>query len=267
MCLILPALLAVTAHLSAHGEGKHYLGRTQLELGGEYTSFKFEEHDEDGANIMTEKGCLAGLRAALIHRSPLYWRINGSYRRGNLEYDGATQAGTPVVTDTSDTLFDVEAVLGTDLAADDPNTVIAFYSGLGFRRWENEITGPGGYPRRTDYLYLPVGLEFDGPLGRRGWWGLRGQLDLLVRGMVRSDFSEISPELGEIKNTQSSGYGIRASFFVHLRVGRSSALSIEPFMQYWQIDASDVVTLADGSGLYEPANSTTVYGIAVSLLW
>ena len=258
--------LILLLHASAAAQDGWFC-ETHLEIGAEYSFFSYEEHDIDGARLMNESGPMFGVRAQLIHPSPLYWRINGSYRWGELEYDGATQGGMLLTADTTNTLFDIEAVLGTDLIPDEPDAVIAFYSGLGFRRWDNEILGPGGYPRQTDYIYLPVGLEFSGMLGSRGSWGVRGQLDLLVRGIVRSDFSEFSPETGVVKNTQTSGYGLNASLFLRIGFGRSSIISVEPFIQYWQIDMSDVAVLADGTGMVEPANSTTVYGIAVSLMW
>ncbi len=257
---IVLGMFVVAVSLQAYGE-EGFKDKLIFEIGGEYASFEYEE-EFGGSTLMTEEGSLPGLRAQITSYGGLFWQLSARYSAGDLEYEGQYQDGTPVTADTEDYIVEFRALLGADLTKADPNTAVPIFTGLGFRYWNDEIDAPGGYERETTYVYLPIGIEYTKSASDGSRWGVRGEADILLGGFVTSHLSDVDPDYPDIDNTQDSGYGMRASLFYMFPIGKKTSLSLEGFARYWSIDDSDVVL-----GVMEPANTTTVYGLAASLVW
>ena len=100
-----------------------------------------------------------------------------------------------------------------------------------------------------------------------GWfWGLSGELDILLWGNQRShiwsqgtwdwwDYDEW------IDNQQNRGYGLRGSVKLEKK-GDKVDLIIEPFIRYWKINESDLDWYHSA---IEPTNSTLEAGLRITL--
>ena len=189
-----------------------------------------------------------------------WWKDSGlemKYSGGDLlEYDGSTWGGTPVTADSEDYIFETRALVGTNLIP--RPTPLYLYGGVGYRYWNNQIEGAGGYKREIEYLYCPLGLRFFGPVSKNWHWRVEAEYDLFLRGTVKSRLSDVHPSYPNIENTQDSGYGARGSAALARQFKRGE-ISFGPFVQYWDIDDSDI-----DMGCYEPANTTTVFGFQVA---
>lgn len=235
-----------------------------LELAAVAESFEYEE-----PGLMRETGELYGVEAALDAAEAPGWgfELRGRYLGGELHYDGQTQAGTPVETDTDDDLTQVAGHIG--YTARDQGVDAFLYTGYGNRYWDQTLNGPGGYQREIEWHYLPVGARMDGDLGARGWsWALRVEYRELLDGDVTSRLSDVDPGLNDLRNNVDSGHGYRLAFRVERDLG-GYALTVTPYYTYWDVEASDLqpVTFNGvliGSG-YEPANETEVVGVTAGL--
>ena len=118
---------------------------------------------------------------------------------------------------------------------------------------------PSGYERESNYLYIPLGYQFDSS-HKVGWsFGATAEFDLFLWGRQRTHWSDFNPVLPDIDYRQNSGYGYRVSLrFQHK--SKDAIFTIEPFFRYWDIDKSEVEL-----GTLEPANETLEYGI--KLIW
>jgi hypothetical protein len=120
------------------------------------------------------------------------------------------------------------------------------------------------YERESNYLYVPLGYQFDSS-HEVGWsFGFSAEFDFFIVGNQRSHLGDISSAWDDVENRQESGYGYRASVrFQHK--SKDEIFVIEPFFRYWDIDESKVAYDSSGRRWVEPANETREIGI--QLIW
>jgi hypothetical protein len=267
----LQVLLLVASGIccKVHGDGPPLLTGSTWEIGFEYNYLEYEER-EGGRKFMEEEGSLFGLGTAWTshHPSGLMLRVATGFVGGELDYDGQTQSGVPLTADTEDFIWKIRGLIGYDY--DLPDFVLTPYTGIGYRYWNDDIGGPGGYEREVEYLYTPIGIETAAPLGDEWIWGVRGEYDLFWGGEVKAHFSDVHGGLNNPTVDQDDGYGARGAVYLKRRL-RNVSLGLEIFIRYWDIDRSDedIVTLygAPIGVSWEPKNETTVTGFQISLLF
>jgi hypothetical protein len=218
--------------------------------------------------LMRESGIMYGVAGAYTRVGRgLMWRVDGTLSTGEMEYVGSYWDGTPLtVKGIRDTMFETRAVLGPTEFVYLSSYYLPFV-GVGYRYlYDGADTIPGGYQRKSNYLYIPLGV--DGLVMMKGRWsmGFTAEYDLFVLGRQYSYLSDADPGLNNIKNTQNSGHGYRAS--LKLILDGKQQLVIEPFYKYWKIAESDVVPLTyygapTPYGGVEPSNNSTELGVRV----
>ncbi len=235
-------------------------------------SFKYEE-----PGLMKETGTLYGLygRWERSNVGPGTVAVSASYLAGGLDYEGSTQSGIPVKSNTDDFITEIVATYGWDFRG--PVYEQRPYIGLGYRYWNDRIkdsaTSTGvpvfGYEREVSYLYAPLGIRFNGGLASNWTWATRVQYKYFIEGQVRTHLEDVDPGFNTLENKQSSGYGydIAATFMRLFGGGGVKGLAIEPYYSYWSIKQSDNATVTYygtpvGYG-YEPKNNTKVLGLRV----
>jgi len=218
------------------------------------------------------KGILYGARAAIIEqveKYPVVAKGEIHYAIGRVDYDGFLSNGTPHTDEGTDWFFDGRMNFGYEFIAG--RTSIIPFLGLGYRYWLDDLESANAYERDVRYLYSPIGFEINDDLGR-GWsWGIAGEFDFFWRGWVDSHLEDVNASFNTVKNVQDSGYGARGSLYVRRNLGKTTSISIEPFVRYWDIDESNTapVTFTGvliGSGV-EPANHTIESGLQISVLF
>lgn len=191
---------------------------------------------------------------------------------GSLDYNGETWGGTPIEEDSDDFIIETRGLIGYDYLTDNENLITPF-TGIGYRYWNNDIDGTGGYEREVQYWYAPIGITSMGSLAKNWTGGITAEYDLFLGGTVKSHLSDVDSSLNdpEVDQEALDGYGLRFSVhFTRQFEERGHSLSFEPYIRYWDIDESDEETLTvNGSptGYYvlEPENETRSYGIRLSL--
>lgn len=238
------------------------------EIAPEIFYFFYEEPSLD----VDWRGWLYGARASYTEKSrttPWKGRLEVSYAIGSVDYDGSLSDGTPITSGGTDWFFNGRLLLGYDWALG--RQILTPILGLGYRYWFDDLEGTGAYRRRVRYLYSPLGIETRRPIGKTWSFGIRGEYDLFWRGWVRSHLSDVSVLYNDLDNRQDTGYGVRGSFYLKREAGKKYTFTIEPFIQYWDIDDSNLAPLTFagtliGSGR-EPANKTIESGLRVSAVF
>ena len=245
----------------------------EWDIGYELTYFKYEE-TSGGSELMQEDGILNGLHAALTYHSegkPLMWRAEGRFAGGELDYDGQTWGGDPVTADTDDFILGLRGLVGWD--CEHERFASTLFSGLGYRYWNDEIDGLGGYEREISWLYIPVGVEAATPLNEHWIFGASVEGDVLAYGWVKSHLSDAVPGFNDptVKQDFGSGYGVQTFIYLKRQTKGPISWSIGVFADYWDIDESDEETLTYygilAGWVVEPDNETTQVGVRASLHW
>ena len=241
-----------------------------FEVGPELYLFEYEE-----PGYMKEEGNFIGVVLGFTSRGwagslpdkrgGFMFRGEGRFAYGQVDYEGQTWDGVPVTaSDIDDLAMEGRLLLGGDFLVG--NTVNTIYAGGGYRYLNDDLSKyAGGYERRSNYFYVPVGYQFDSTY-KAGWsFGFRLEYDFFIWGVQESDLSELGYPYTDVQNDQDSGYGYRASIKIQNKHRRAS-LIIEPFFRYWDIDDSEIVYESWGSGR-EPANNTTEIGVQIILMF
>ncbi len=171
---------------------------------------------------------------------------------GQVDYDGhlLDEDNTPYTVDgIDDFLIDARYLIGVDVTP--KNILETLYSGIGYRFLQDDSSfDPAGYLRKSNYLYIPLGLKIE--RGYKNGLSLGGsvEIDLLVYGQQYSKIDNL-----RIRNHQDAGVGVRAAVDIVNR-GKNSNFKIQPFIKYWNFNDSE-----DKHGYYEPDNKTVQIGI------
>ncbi len=234
------------------------------EIGAELYNFKYEESvmDEEGVFYGFNLGCILRPWVPDSHTESMpdggaMLGFEGRVAFGQVDYDGSLTDATPLTIDNiDDYTLETRAIFGADWLRTD--TMHTAYAGIGYRYLNDDSSfHPSGYERESNYVYLPIGYQFDANLNS-GWsWGARLEYDIFLWGEQRSHLSDVltTPPLPDIENEQDTGFGYRASVRFQRKYS-DGVLIIEPFFRMWDIDDSDI-----SGGWFEPANETKEYGV------
>ena len=231
---------------------------------------RYLEYEEE--DLMEEDGWLYGVVGRYTHHGKNHFMFETSlnYVFGELDYDGQTWGGTPIEEDTDDWIFEGRVLLGGDFKIKS-SSIITFFTGVGYRYWNDDIDGSGGYEREIEYWYLPIGVEATCASIKNWILGIRVEYDLFLGGSVKSHLSDVHPSFNDPKVDQDfgDGYGVKASLQIDRKLSKNYGLSIEPYITYWDIDESDTSTLTvygiPVAYVVEPENETTAYGMRLTI--
>ncbi len=234
-------------------------------------AFAVEDFSYEEPSLMKEEGTLYGgrVRWHSVNEQGFSLELQTTLLGGELDYDGYTWGGEPVQTDTDDVVWQGAVLAGYAFASRD----LIAYSGLGGRYWRQELKGVGGYEREIEWLYVPLGLDWQGSFVNNRWsWSARAEGRWLITGEVTSHLSDVSRAFSDVENDVDDGYGYELSLSLRYRLEPSSvveALVITPYYQYWDVDRSDLQPLrawgVPVAEVYEPDNETEILGIRLGL--
>lgn len=236
-----------------------------LVITGPYVGYRFQYFDyvEPSPDIH-QFGALNGAVVGydgIIRGNDFFYKAELEYLTGTLSYNGYYQGGGALEADTNDHTALLRFNIGFT-TYQTTNTALQFYSGLTSRYLYDYVQASGGYRREISQVTLPLGI-----IRRQAFnhwaYGLMGEIDILVSGVVRSHLSDVGPSYTDIENKQSRGFGARVGAEFDIPIN-SMTLMIQPTFQYWVRDDSDIDTTSQGSYL-EPHNTTKIYNLSVSL--
>jgi hypothetical protein len=242
-----------------------------------YLHFFYEEPD---LNVELD-GDMYGIFGSYTYHKKALLSTSIEYSWGELDYDGFLQEigddGTPRVGDplqgkTDDWILEWRGLLGLDFPVG--KCLLTPFSGVGYRYWNNEGQGTAFYRREVSYWYSPIGLAFFGAFSPRWTFGISGEYDYFWSGKSETNLPDVLYGLPAVhlSFSQHGGYGLRGSLWIKAQLARHFALSVEPFIRYWDIEESKTVPLTyfglpTGLAVVEPENQTTEYGVLLNLIF
>ncbi len=242
--------------------------RHSLAVGPAVADFDYRESD-DGARLNHEQGTLPGL--------DLKWQTLGarylaeaefSYFRGDVDYDGATQGGTQVNTDTAEEIWRGEVAAGWRYEQS-PRIEYQAIAGIGYRDWQRDIRAmesARGLLETYTFWYGSIGFRALYYPSAKHSWKLQLSAKRPLNPQVQVEFENaldtVRLDLGEettVDISLSWQYDFQASL----------GLEAELFHQAWDMGRSaDQVLTQDGVAvgtLFEPGSETTSTGFALRL--
>jgi hypothetical protein len=239
--------------------------------------FGYREFSEQGRELNREDGILPGVRlSARSSRDRVFVRLDASLHDGTVDYDGETQTGAPVETDTGTRLFSFSAEAGRWVGAR-PGRWGA-YLRVARRLWERDIQSTGsvqGLYEEYRWSEVGAGLRHVWPASEQGRWThelsamafavVDGDIFVELSGVEGRNWDDTSLELGD-----ESGYRLRYTASRELASGR--LLRIEPYYAYWEFGRSNTRTItANGSAtsltVTEPRSESRRIGVSVGLVF
>lgn len=247
-------------HYSDRERRKRHFGEVYFEVSNIY-------YDEP--NFARNKGFMYGVSGDYTYRPNHFMlKLDGRFSLGNVDYWSSNYTANGIRDYNLETRFSV----GYTLKAGSRKARFTPFFGLGHRYLFDGFSAisPGGYDRKSNYLYSPAGMETMFRLGHRLSLGLTGEYDLFWHGWQYTELQQEGLSVVPVKNDQTDGWGARGSLAITRRLGRID-FTIAPFFRYWDIKQSDlgfqIISIYSQGYLYyfgfpgvEPRNTTTEWG-------
>lgn len=233
-----------------------FIGETSA-LAGEFhggASYLYMQMHYKEPAVMDEKGSLRGigLDGRYDFTESLSLAVQAKFLSGELEYNGATFAGTPIKQTTKDQLREYRSLVSYDVGD------FSTYSGYGIRYWRNDLVI--SYVRETTYHYIPIGLRYT-----LNPFYFTYEFRHFLNGVNKSHMSDVDASRNDVTLKQESGksYSFELGFFTEIA---TLDFKISVNYEYWEIE--DSKTASDGvDTLIEPHNSTSSFTLSAGLFF
>ena len=144
-------------------------------------NFEWKEFNASGSQLLKESGPIYGIGISTRSENANFitTKLKGELFSGSIDYDGQTQAGTSVKTDTDYYGFKIEGDIGKRYIVSEKSSLEPF-AGLGYRWWSRDLITTSaaiGYEERWYSIY--------GRLGIRGDHIVSDQLKIFVEAGVK----------------------------------------------------------------------------------
>lgn len=240
--------------------------RLNLGISGEW--FHYTEYEDAGSVLLRERGPLPGLFMELeLTRGRWLVGGGGSYRDGDVEYDGRRMMDNqPVSSRTDERIWDGWLRAGRRFGPEEALNLDLFIGG-GFRRWERDIRGTSSasglfetYDTGYGFLESRVNKPFSDTL--RGSAAVR--LSRTVYPHMKVGFSDI----GHFDMDLGEEVGVRVGATLFWDGWRGYELFANPYFEHWRFGRSDNHGWSTGGNsgfIYEPRSTTRLYGLQLGL--
>lgn len=241
---------------------------TFAQVGPSLLSFHYKETAARNAVLDREDGLLPGIEISSGIRTDLFAAlIAASFHGGTITYDGKTQTGSPLTTDTRESIADVAISITRAIGPSDYSPQLV--AGFGYREWRRDIQSTNstvGLFEVYRWTYWMLGVEAD-VLRNDSWnagidWRLMRPVHPTIEVEVPG-FDPLTLELG-------SGYSMAIGLPIEYRLGAGRSIVVRPYWQSWYLERSDFKRLYAGGSptgfsAQEPDSETMVFGVSTLL--
>jgi len=275
-------ILAILFSPFAHAE------KPVFQAGFDLMRFDYAEYDANNVFLDGETGFLPGISLKLkLNSRPWFFEWHGQVHGNTIKYDGQTQSGIPVKTDSIAIITDSSIKLGLQLAE-----VHEPYIGLGHRYWYRNILNGydingspvAGLLEHYYWYYAMLGYAANFRLSDQVSLGfdirknhmINAKMDVNFLGYKGYDYTQVN--LGNRP-------GARIAFPLHIKM-KQNTLIVTPYYEIIDIGKSNAVALYKNGGvavrgcntkdplypndqckIYEPRSETRNVGIELMWVW
>ncbi len=140
---------------------------------------------------------------------------------------------------------------------------VTAYTGLGYRFWERDLLGDGGYREIYHWFYVPIGARYTLPLSSNVDVTLDGTLKIMFAGSMTA-YLAFNPDFALGSRL---GYKIQAP--IDIKTGDHITFNIVSWLEYSSIGKSNIVVFREDDGTYggfqEPNSRTYQYGMNIGI--
>lgn len=240
---------------------------TYLQLGVSVQDFGYKEYDDQGVLLDREDGLMPGLMLEFgAGWSSVSVALRFELADGLVDYDGQTQSGTPIKTETDEKITNLQAVLRYKLKPLSQHNVM-FIGGIGHRVWRRNIRATNSSTGLFEvYRWQYWMLGGTATLWQRGQWSAGVDVRWLrpIEPTISVDligYDEVHLDL-ESRNSARVG--------VPIRMKGEKDWVFTPYWESWRLGRSADKTLTVGGAptsgtVNEPRNETNIVGFTVSV--
>ncbi len=219
-------------------------------------SFTWKEFDDSGKQIIKESGPIFGLgfSGKSDIAKALTFKGKGELFGWRIDYDGQTQAGTPLKTKTDYFGFKVEGDLGWKFMVAEKYSLEPF-AGLGWRWWLRNIKDTDnaiGGKELWSNIYARLGVRGDIAFSEKAKVFAEGGVKFPIYNQNKTDIFDITLEPGN----EASAFA-EAGF-------KWAKLKASVFYEGMRFSKSNTVTISDGQ-VWQPESKADIFGVNVGV--
>lgn len=264
MFLATAFLITFTALPSYAGEYTHSLG-----VGLKYAYHDYKEINEPESFKSNETGLLPCIHLSDTYqgiKNPFYGRLLFEYKEGKTDFDGTTQAGTPLQTKTNNRFDTWEGNIGFTFKPDPGHLQanVTFCTGVGYRYWNRGLGGQAPYSEEYSWKYIPAGLFVTYQISEK--W--RGEVDIaawfISDAQIKVNLSETDPNFNNPQAVLGNSIGWKIEIPFHYQLSKHWSLNLAPSYENYSFGRSDLFPITY-AGLptplvgHEPDSRTNIY--------
>ncbi len=232
----------------------------EFDVYGTIESFTWKEFDDSGGEFLEESGPIfgAGITAKGLIQ-PLTIKGRAELFSGSVDYDGQTQAGMSVTSDTEYLGGKVEADLGWLIVIDETFALEPF-AGIGYRWWERDIKSTGtaiGYIENWWSSYVRLGLRSESEISTQSKLFAEVGAKIAIKNENEVDLTEIGLPLITVEPANAT------AFFAEIGL-RGEPFVISLFYEGLRFKKSDMVIVSAGPailGFTQPESEADIFGL------
>ncbi|OSS42508.1 hypothetical protein DESAMIL20_692 [Desulfurella amilsii] len=226
------------------------IGNTGVTLSAGYAGEHFHYGESIGDQ---EHGWLNGFyvgagytsQNSVLGLGKLDLNLKDTFLTNSITYDGyqtdlATGAHIPSTTNTHENINKIEFEFGFNQALAQ-NISVGEYGILGYRYWDRQIKGIGGYTNDYNNGYAGIGVK--SKISNLGLNGLNLGLDLSYRlSPAWSSINYMTNDFGTYD--MGTAYNVRVEVPIEYNLGKNFSVSATPYYDYWHFTGSNIVNVS-----------------------
>lgn len=205
-----------------------------------------------GSQLLEESGTRYGVgfssKSVMANAATTKFKIE--MFTGSVDYDGQTQAGSPLKTETDYLGIKLEGDFGKKIMQSEMSSFEPF-AGLGFKWWSRELQGTGGYEEIWTSLYGRLGIRGDRTFS--GQTKLFGEIGISIPFYNRNEVDLSAYGLGEFTLEPKSQAGGFAE--IGFKLDRAKISVFYEGMRFAESDPDSTGTLI------QPESEEDIFGI------
>ncbi|MDT8383552.1 MAG: hypothetical protein RRB22_03985 [Gammaproteobacteria bacterium] len=256
-------MLGLFVEVTAHADPVN----TYFQLGVSAADFGYQEFDEQNVLLDREDGAIPGMMLEFgIDQGSVSAALRFELADGLVVYDGQTQSGTPIKTETDEKITNLQAVLRYKLKPLSQYDVMLI-GGVGQRVWRRDIRATNITSSLLEvYRWQYWMLGASAPLWKSGQWS--AGIDVRWLRPIQPTMSVHLVGYDDIQLDLRSRDSARIGF--PIRIAAQKEWILTPYWEWWQLGRSmDKALTVNGvptaTTVHEPRSDTRIVGITFSV--